>query len=108
MRHGRPDYTRIQDPAGIIPADEPVFLIRGQDRAAPEAVRSYADIAQRAGAPRSVVDECYQWAMEIQRWQETHPEKVKVADHPKPDCPECRQGTIVAGVCDTCGHEVHQ
>lgn len=37
MKHARPDYDRIQDPAGIIPEDEPVFLLRGQDRyAAPQ------------------------------------------------------------------------
>lgn len=35
MKHARPDYTeRIQDSAGLIPDDEPVLLIRGQDRAA--------------------------------------------------------------------------
>jgi hypothetical protein len=35
MIHARPDYTeRIQDTAGLIPDDEPVLLIRGQDRAA--------------------------------------------------------------------------
>lgn len=32
MNHGRKDYNRIQDPAGLIPDKEPVFLVRGQDR----------------------------------------------------------------------------
>ena len=31
MKHARSDYDRIQDPDGKIPANEPVFLIRGQD-----------------------------------------------------------------------------
>lgn len=31
MLHARPDYQRIQDPAGKIPEDEPVFLLRAQD-----------------------------------------------------------------------------
>ena len=31
MIHARDDYNRIQDPAGKIPADEPVFLLRAQD-----------------------------------------------------------------------------
>ena len=36
MKHARSDYqARIQDVAGLIPADEPVFFIRGQDKAAP-------------------------------------------------------------------------
>lgn len=31
MKHAREDYNRIQDPAGLIPDGEPVFLIRGKD-----------------------------------------------------------------------------
>ena len=34
MKHARPDYDRIQDPEGKIPKDEPVFLLRAQDRTA--------------------------------------------------------------------------
>ena len=34
MLHARPDYQRIQDPAGKIPEDEPVFLLRAQDQTA--------------------------------------------------------------------------
>lgn len=34
MLHARPDYQRIQDPAGKIPEDEPVFLLRAQDATA--------------------------------------------------------------------------
>jgi hypothetical protein len=37
MFHARQDYnSRIQDSANIIPADEPVFLLRGQDVHAPQ------------------------------------------------------------------------
>lgn len=32
MKHARPDYERFQDPAGKIPADEPVMLFRAQDK----------------------------------------------------------------------------
>lgn len=32
MKHARKDYNRIQDPAGLIPDNEPVFLVRGQDK----------------------------------------------------------------------------
>jgi hypothetical protein len=39
MDHGRSDYNeRIQDTAGRIPDDEPVFLLRGQDPFAARAV----------------------------------------------------------------------
>ena len=34
MKHARSDYDRIQDPAELIPEDEPVFLLRAQDRTA--------------------------------------------------------------------------
>jgi len=34
MKHARPDYNRIQDPAHKIPENEPVFLLRAQDRTA--------------------------------------------------------------------------
>lgn len=42
MKHAREDYNRIQDPAGLIPEDEPVFLLRGQDIFAPKIVMSWA------------------------------------------------------------------
>ena len=42
MKHAREDYDRIQDPAGLIPEDEPVFLIRGQDKAGADTVRDWA------------------------------------------------------------------
>lgn len=41
MKHARPDYNRIQDPAGLIPEDEPVFLFRAQDRFAADAIYGY-------------------------------------------------------------------
>lgn len=50
MKHARPDYDRIQDPAGLIPADEPVFLLRGQDMLAWHFVKFYAFCAGLVGA----------------------------------------------------------
>jgi hypothetical protein len=53
MLHARNDYNRIQDPAQNSPdtipatpigADEPVFLLRGQDRTAAAVVRHWADL----------------------------------------------------------------
>lgn len=43
MKHAREDYNRIQDPAGLIPDDEPVFLLRAQDKMASTVVRHWAD-----------------------------------------------------------------
>lgn len=42
MFHARPDYMRIQDPAGLIPEDEPVFLLRAQDATAGLLVHMWA------------------------------------------------------------------
>lgn len=43
MRHARSDYEdRIVDLEGVIPDDEPVFLLRGQDRHAPPTLEAYA------------------------------------------------------------------
>jgi hypothetical protein len=42
MKHAREDYNRIQDPDGLIPEDEPVFLLRAQDAWAATALRIYA------------------------------------------------------------------
>ena len=51
MIHARDDYNRIQDPAGLIPADEPVFLLRAQDKLACMAVDYYATLCEEAQAP---------------------------------------------------------
>ena len=50
MLHARDDYNdRIQDSACIIPDDEPVFLIRGQDKVSASAVRWWAKLNDQAG-----------------------------------------------------------
>ena len=49
MVHARADYNRIQDPDGIIPEDEPVFLLRAQDPSAPDTVRYWACLNENTG-----------------------------------------------------------
>lgn len=51
MIHARDDYNRIQDPAGKIPDDEPVFLLRAQDQLACFAVKYYAEMCKHNQAP---------------------------------------------------------
>lgn len=51
MKHAREDYNRIQDPAGLIPDDEPVFLLRAQDELACRAVAYYAGLCANVQAP---------------------------------------------------------
>lgn len=76
MKHARADYDRIQDPSGKIPQDEPVFLIRGQDLAAPAALRCYAMEAARNGAADDLVAATLNHAREMERWQATRRRKT--------------------------------
>lgn len=85
MRHGRLDYQRIQDPAEIIPVDEPVFLLRGQDPAAASAVRAWAVIARALGSPEHVCASAERQADEMERWHRT------CGGRTKPTAPLARQ-----------------
>lgn len=69
MKHARPDYDRIQDPEGKIPMAEPVFLIRGQDKAGPQAVQVWATLAEAFGADRNIAATARRQAKQMQRWQ---------------------------------------
>lgn len=52
MKHPRTDYDeRIQDNAGLIPHDEPVVLLRGQDELAVQALEYYAELCEKSQAP---------------------------------------------------------
>ena len=78
MKHARKDYDRIQDPAGLIPDDEPVFLIRGQDAAGGAAVYAYAALLEDMGGSPEIVALAKQHAEAMRRWQ----------THKMPDLPE--------------------
>lgn len=82
MKHAREDYNRIQDPENIIPEDEPVFLIRGQDPAAPNAVREYANQAAKQGASDAMIGACIRQATAMEQWQAEHPSTVHTPDMP--------------------------
>lgn len=81
MKHARSDYDQIQDPRGLIPEDEPVFLLRAQDVLAPGLVSIWADLAQMIGADPAIVNAAMQQTIEMRKWQSTHKSKV-------PDMPE--------------------
>lgn len=57
MIHARQDYQdRIVDKANLIPANEPVFLLRGQDKHAVTALQRYtADLAADPTVDRAFV-----------------------------------------------------
>jgi len=68
MRHARADYDRIQDPAGLIPDDEPVFLVRGSDAVAVRTVRFWANEAEAKGAASNIVEAARRQADEMEEW----------------------------------------
>ena len=43
MLHARKDYNRIQDPEEKFGKDEPVFIVRAQDKFAVKAMEAWAD-----------------------------------------------------------------
>jgi len=77
MKHARMDYDRIQDPKKIIPADEPVFLIRAQDSLGARTVRKWADMFEQAGGDKVLVESVRAQALLMEAWP-----KKKLADVP--------------------------
>lgn len=68
MKHARADYDRIQDPSGLIPEDEPVFLLRAQDKHAAEALRWYADDVEVHGGDAKLVEAVRRHADLMDAW----------------------------------------
>lgn len=78
MKHARPDYERFQDPAGLIPDDEPVFLIRGQDIIAADVLNFYADELDDKGGDVDMVEMVRKHATAMRLWRK----------HKMPDMPD--------------------
>lgn len=77
MRHARSDYDRIHDPAGKIPEDEPVFLLRGQDKLAPDLLMIWAArlrVEEGGDDKMAYLVENHAYAM--LKWQKMHGSKV--------------------------------
>lgn len=71
MLHAREDYNRIQDPAGLIPEKEPVFLIRGKDKAAEAAIAAWIKEARFYGADENILALANAQIARIRQWQAT-------------------------------------
>ncbi|GAB6842320.1 hypothetical protein HNR00_003529 [Methylorubrum rhodinum] len=59
----------------VIPKDEPVFLIRGQDVAGGDAVRAWADLAEKVGGAPDILAVARDHAAKMDAWP-----KKKVPD----------------------------
>lgn len=87
MRTGRPDYdAALTAPEDLIPLEEPVFIIRGQDICAADAVRDYASRLKLAGASPEMVDAVRTQAARMDLW----PVK-KTPDRPVTDAAKARE-----------------
>ncbi|MHB1870843.1 MAG: hypothetical protein ACYCT1_08315 [Steroidobacteraceae bacterium] len=91
MKHAREDYQRIQDPAKLIPEDEPVFLLRGQDAAALAAVEEWVNEAGRLGASPAMIGSAQAQADRMRQWQREHGGHV-------PDMPDFRVEAVIREV----------
>ncbi len=73
MLHARTDYNeRIQDSAGLIPQDEPVFLIRACDTLGPETLQAWATAAEAIGVTPDVIAAVRLHARRMVQWQNRH------------------------------------
>ncbi len=74
MLHARKDYNRrIQDCDVVIPAQEPVFMLRGQDVHAPLMLDIYAHlVAQSLEVDLDIVRNTREQAKAMRAWQEEH------------------------------------
>lgn len=79
MLHARPDYNRIQDPENKIPANEPVFLLRAQDKFAPELLLRWASKMRLQAKDKQMAETMAKMvenhAMKMIEWQKEHGSK---------------------------------
>lgn len=69
MIHDRSDYDHIQDPTGKIPADEPVFILRGTDICAPDTISHWAHLAEMSGAKQDIINAALDQATAMRKYQ---------------------------------------
>lgn len=83
MKHARPDYDRIQDPAvedpsllgnGCRPiaADEPVFLLRARDVLAPQVVEMWANLLYSSNGDPRAIKAARDQAAAMRDWQKAN------------------------------------
>ena len=76
MIHARKDYNRIQDPDGLIPSDEPVFLLRGQDILAPSLLKLWARRLLKKGGDPHMAEIVMNHADAMKTWQRNVKKKL--------------------------------
>ena len=72
MRHGMDKFNYIQpnkSNENKIPAKEPVFLIRGQDKLGPQTLRAYANQYELMGGSPVILASIRAHAFQMEAWQ---------------------------------------
>jgi hypothetical protein len=57
---------------GLVGEDEPVFIVRGMDIAAPATIEAWAEVALLYGAHPAIADQAGRWAERVREWQRRH------------------------------------
>lgn len=73
-------YGKVTFERGDFEDDEPVFVIRGKDKLAPEGIMAYEQEADGGGASEEFLAAVREEAVRAEVWQADHPDKVKMPD----------------------------
>jgi len=76
MLHARSDYDAIQDPRNLIPDNEPVGLVRGQDISGPATLEFWADENIRNGGDNAMSNAMRLHANKMREWQKKVAAKI--------------------------------
>lgn len=81
MIHASQHYNRIQDPENKIAEDEPVFLLRAQDKLAPAVLRHWAGLHVIFDGDPVLTEMIRAFSYQMEDWQKKN--GCKVPDLPK-------------------------
>ena len=77
--HDVDKYPEVKRLLGI-PEDEPIFIIRGKDESAMEAITAYTAIADRLGASNEFLQGMGGVSIQFAAWRTDNRHKVKIPD----------------------------
>lgn len=81
-------YGTVTTESGTIGADEPVFIVRAQDKLARYVIESYRQLCQEAGSPQGHLDGIERAYQQFSSWQESNftkiPESLPPSGDPRP------------------------
>jgi hypothetical protein len=73
-------YGKVTTENGDIPDDEPVIVFRARDVTTTKLLSYYLMICAKAGSPVRHLDIIIGTLFHFRRWQQEHPDRVKVPD----------------------------